>query len=108
MAINARSENAESTVSGALSDDIAIPAMSNPAAFLLDAGTNSFPPAPSPARTLQHQLDAQLTGFSVHITESAIPSGKPQWSARRTLALILVSNGVAWAALACAIFALTR
>ncbi|AZU04344.1 hypothetical protein X907_1814 [Glycocaulis alkaliphilus] len=108
MAVNARSENAESTVSGALPDDIAIPAMSNPAAFLLDAGTHPLSPAPSPARTLQQELDAQLTGFSVQIADSAVPGGKPQWSARRTLALILVSNGVAWAALACAIFALTR
>jgi len=54
---------------------------------------------PSPALDLQHQLGEQLTGFSFqHDSEMAGPSDR--WSTRRTLAFIVISNGVAWATIA--------
>ncbi|GGG94086.1 hypothetical protein GCM10007420_06940 [Glycocaulis albus] len=108
MAVNARSENADSTVSGTLSDDIAIPAMSNPPARFLDTPTCPVSPALSPARSLQHHLDAQLAGFNVQITDTGLPGEKPKWSTRRTLALVVAINGVAWTALVWAVAALIR
>ncbi|WP_429911210.1 hypothetical protein [Glycocaulis sp.] len=65
----------------------------------LDTATASSPPVLSPAQELQRHLDAQLTGFSFQLTGSELLAEAGRWSTRRTLAFVVVSNALAWAAL---------
>jgi len=53
----------------------------------------------SPALDLQQRLGEQLSAFHAH-PEVTAPEPSEHWSTRRTLAFVIVSNGVAWASIA--------
>ncbi|MFC4723674.1 hypothetical protein AB6B38_03380 [Glycocaulis abyssi] len=100
MAANARSETADSADARALPGDADGLAVETQPAPLLDAAMASTPPVPSPAHDLQRHLDTQLTGFSFQLTDTDLLAGTGRWSMRRTLAFVVISNGLAWTALA--------
>lgn len=92
MTANSRSNAADHADACVLPGGIENRADETQSAPLLDAAAVSTPPAPSPAHDLQHHLDARLAG-------SELPAETGRWSARRTLAFVVVSNGLAWTAL---------
>ncbi len=76
-----------SSAAGRLAPRTAVPVSGAPSVRLADDFDADA--VESPARRLQQTIEFQLSG-----------ADEPRWSARRTLAFLLVTNGLFWAGVA--------